>query len=130
LLPGEGGPETRAYAPPALGGSETRPYAAVGELNAPDLADEPLVRLMTTTRKEVSRDHIAVAPQYANIKDECYRCFDGLKADVLLPILRDNRVVGGLAVGARTTGDVYEAAEIDALSTVAQQAVMALIRIE
>ncbi len=94
------------------------------------LAEEPLVRLMTTTRKEIFRDHIAVEPQYSNIKDDCYAGFDRLSANILLPILHDNRVVGGLAIGPRTTGDVYEAAEIDAFSTIAQQAVQAIIRVE
>jgi len=56
--------------------------------------------------------------------------FDRLRSGVLLPLLRANRVVGGLAIGPRTTGDAYESAEIDALSAVAQQAVQALIRVE
>jgi class 3 adenylate cyclase len=94
------------------------------------LPDEALVKLMGTTRKEVFRSQIAVEPLYANIQDECRACFDRLDAEVLLPILQDGRVVGGLALGARTTGDVYEAAEIDALSTLAQQALQSIARIE
>ena len=94
------------------------------------LADEVLVQLMCTTRREILRDHIAVEPQYANIRDDCYACFDRLHADVLVPLLRDNAVVGGLAIGPRATGDAYEAPELAALSTVAQQAVQAIGRVE
>jgi class 3 adenylate cyclase len=94
------------------------------------LADEVLVQLMSTTRREILRDHIAVEPQYAHIKDDCYACFDRLRATLLLPLLRDNRVVGGLAIGARATGDVYAAPELAALSTVTQQAVQAIARVE
>ena len=94
------------------------------------LADEVLVQLMRTTRREILREHIAVEPQYANIRGECFACFDRLHADLLLPLLRDNEVVGGLAIGARATGDVYEAPELAALSTVVQQAMQAMARVE
>ncbi|HEY8516052.1 MAG TPA: adenylate/guanylate cyclase domain-containing protein [Candidatus Binatia bacterium] len=93
------------------------------------LGDETVVLLLRTTRKEILRDRIAVDPQFSNVKDECYAGFDRLRAELLIPILEDSRVIGGLAVGARSTGDVYQAAEIDALSTVAQQASQALLRV-
>jgi len=94
------------------------------------LADEVLVRLMSTTRREVVRDHITVEPQYASIKEECYACFDRLHADVLMPLIRDSQVIGGVAIGPRAAGDIYEAPELAALSTVAQQAVQAIARVE
>jgi len=93
------------------------------------LGDEPVVQLLKTTRKEILRDRIAVEPQYSNIKAECHAGFDRLHAELLLPIVEDGSVVGGLAIGPRTTGDVYQEAEIDALSTVAQQASQALLRV-
>jgi class 3 adenylate cyclase len=94
------------------------------------LDEETVVQLLRTTRKEVLRDRIAVEPQYSNIKAECHAGFDRLRAELLLPIVEDNRVAGGLAIGARTTGDVYQEAEIDALSAVAQQAAQALLRVQ
>jgi len=94
------------------------------------LAAEPLVQLLRTTRTEILRDHVAVQPQYANIKDDCYAGFDRLRADLLVPMVHEQRVVGGLAAGPRAAGDLYEGAEIDALSTAAQQAVQAIMRVE
>ncbi len=94
------------------------------------LAREPLVQLMITTRKEIFREQISVEPQYANIKRECYACFERLRADLMLPIQRDGGVIGGLAVGSRERGDVWERLELDVLQTIVQQAVQALIRIE
>lgn len=96
----------------------------------PRLGSEPLVQLLEATRREIYRASIAVEPQYSNIKQECYACFDRLDAEVLLPLLRDNHVIGGLALGPRASGDTYEAPEIDALVTIGQQAVQALSRIE
>ena len=97
---------------------------------AQPLALEPLVQLMMTLRKEIFRDQIAVEPQFVNIKRECYACFERLGADALLPIARDGRVIGGLALGARERGDAWERLELEVLQTIAQQAVQALIRIE
>jgi class 3 adenylate cyclase len=119
LLPGVVGPDEHVS---AVGVSVPRDERR--------LADEALVRLMITTRREILRDHIAVEPQYAKIQQECYACFDRLRADLLLPVVRDTQVIGGLAIGPRVTGDVYEAPELDALSTVVQQAVQAIIRVE
>jgi class 3 adenylate cyclase len=94
------------------------------------LLGEPLIQLMVTLRKEIFRDQISVEPQFVNIQRECYACFERLAADALLPITRDARVIGGLALGARERGDAWERLELEVLQTVAQQGVQALIRIE
>jgi len=94
------------------------------------LQREPLMQLMITMRKEIFREQISVEPQYVNIKAECYACFDRLGADLLIPILRDGRVIGGLAVGSRERGDVWERLELEVLQTIVHQAVQALIRVE
>ena len=94
------------------------------------LADEALIKLTGTTRKEAFRSQLAVEPLYANIQEECRASLDRLDAEVLLPILEDNRLLGGLALGPRSTGDVYEAAEIEAFTTVVQQALQAIARVE
>jgi class 3 adenylate cyclase len=94
------------------------------------LADEPLLQLLRTTRREIRREQIPVEPFYANIREECERGFARLGAILLLPMEHRQSVAGGLAVGARASGDVYENAEVDALSTVVQQAAQAVVRIE
>lgn len=94
------------------------------------LRDEPLMQLLLATRNQISRANISVETQFANIKSECYRTMDALGADLVLPIIRRNRVIGGLAVGPRDSGDVYDRAEIDVLSMLAQQAVQAIMRTE
>lgn len=98
--------------------------------NAASLADEPLIQIVRTTRKEVSISDVTVDSQYSNIKAECLACFARLGAELILPIVRGTRVVGILAIGPRTSGDAYEPPELDAISTLVQQAVQSLIRIE
>ncbi len=119
LLPDVAGPDERV-----------RSCGEVMPLGDAPLAHETLVKLMVTTRREIFREQIAVEPQYANIRDECYAGFERLGAELILPILREGQVIGGLAPGLRRTGDLYEPPEVFALQTTAQQAVQALSRVE
>ena len=106
------------------------PTASASTRAAP-LAAEPLVQLLRTTRQEILRDHIAAAAAVRQHQGRVHAPgFERLRADVLLPMVHEQRVIGGLAVGPRASGDLYEGAELDALSTAAQQAVQALMRVE
>ncbi len=96
----------------------------------PPLHAEAVVRTLMAMRKSILRTQIAIQPHFSEIKEECYAGFDRLGAEILLPIIRHDRAIGGLAIGPRATGDVYEHAELDALTTVAQQAVQSIIRVE
>jgi len=78
----------------------------------------------------VSCNQIAVEPQFSLIQQECHAGFDRLHAEVLLPIVQDATVVGGLAVGPGAAGAVFEAPERAALSTAVQHAVQAIRRVE
>lgn len=93
------------------------------------LEDDALIQLMVMTRNEVSRRSIAIEPQYSQIRDECHRCLDRLRAELLLPVVRNEQVVGGLALGRRDTDDPYERFEIDVLTALAQQAMQAVERV-
>jgi class 3 adenylate cyclase len=103
--------------------------AAFGIQTEPALQDEPLIQLMTTTRREVFRDHVQVEPQYQRIRDACYRCFDRLEAELIVPIIWLERVIGGLSLGPRTTGDPYDAFEVEILHAMIQTAVQDFRRI-
>jgi len=94
------------------------------------LADDTLIRMMVTTRQLIQRNQITVQPQFAQITDECLQGFERLHAEVILPIVRAQRVIGGLAIGGRRQGDVYEGPEINALTSATQQAAQAFMRLE
>jgi class 3 adenylate cyclase len=114
----------------AAGAAETvRSTGMVRPSGPRPIADELIVQLLRTTRREVRREHLAVEPQYANIRGECTAGFARLGAELLLPLVHEQRVVGVLAVGPRASRDPYEAAEVDALSTAAQQAVQSVMRV-
>jgi class 3 adenylate cyclase len=107
--------------------------AAAGCLESVDdrpLDQERLIEMLRVTRKELSRAAVAVEPGFANVRDELLLGLERLRAEILLPILDDDgRVVGGLAVGARTSGDPYESFELDLLHTIAQQAWESAVRV-
>jgi len=107
-----------------------RSSGPVSPPSAETLADDALVRLMVAMRSEVSRDQVAVEPQFRNVQEECRASFVRLGAEILLPIVRDPHVVGGLAIGPRLAGDPYEREEIDAFNAVVLQATQALGRVE
>lgn len=90
----------------------------------------PLIELLKATRREVARDRVAIDPQFESVKEECYSGFDRLGVDLLLPIRHHQRVIGALGPGPRPRGDVYEAAEIDALASVTLQASQAMLRVQ
>jgi class 3 adenylate cyclase len=90
---------------------------------------ELLVQILCTTRREIRREQLNVEPQFTHVGDECRAGFDRLGADLLLPLVHAQRVIGGLAVGPRASGDPYESADIDALTNAAQQAGQALMRV-
>ncbi len=94
------------------------------------LNDETVVKILTTTRKTIRRSGIAIQPHFSEIKKECYQGLDRLGADVLLPVVMRGEAIGGLAIGPRSTGDLYEQPELEVLGAAAQQAVQAIIRVE
>ncbi|MDX2170461.1 MAG: adenylate/guanylate cyclase domain-containing protein [Deltaproteobacteria bacterium] len=117
--------------PRATGGGEVRRRVGL----PPDdrqhgLDSELLIQILCATRREIRREQLTVEPQFTHIREECRAGFDRLGADLLLPLVHAQRVIGGLAIGPRASGDPYEADELDALANVAQQAGQALMRVE
>lgn len=119
VLPGEAGDEGAVAA-----WGEGRP------LPPRVLAREPLVQLLITVRRELLRSAVAVEPQYANIRAECAACFERLGAELLVPLVERQRVIGGLAVGFRRTADPYEQPEVEAFIALALQSVQAVRRVQ
>lgn len=86
------------------------------------LAQTVPMRWLKATGKPLRLDLLASEPAYANLQGLAEVVFDRLRATVVLPISRGGRVVGGLAVGPRASGDVYESAELRALAGLLAQA--------
>ncbi len=91
-----------------------------------DLSVEPLVQMLVASRETIKRESLRVDTRFAKISQEARACMDALHASVLLPIERDGKVIGGLAVGPHVSDDVFDPAELDLLRELSHQAVQAL----
>lgn len=120
-----------AFLLPGIAGTGEHVRSANGVRLAPGqpLEGELIVQLLRATRRPIQRAQVAVEPQYVNIREECRAGFDRLGAELLLPLVHEQRVIGGLAVGPRDAGDPYERAELDALSAAGQLGVQAVMRV-
>src|SRR4030095_14355503 len=99
LFAGVAGPEERVR------GSETARVNGAGPL-----AGAPLVHLARAPRKKIRRAQRTVQRQYTTIREECPAGFDRLDAVLLLPMLHDQNVIGGLAGGGAAPGQRCERA--------------------
>ncbi len=91
-----------------------------------NLSEEPLVQTLVASRETIKRESLRVDSRFAKISQEASACMDRLNASVLLPIERDGRVIGGLAVGPHVSDDVFDPAELELLRELSHQAVQAL----
>ncbi len=91
-----------------------------------DLSEEPLVQTLVAGRETIKRESLRVDPRFAKISQDSRACMDRLNASVLLPIERNGKVIGGLAVGPHVSGDVFDPAELELLRELSHQAVQAL----
>ncbi len=119
LLPGE------------LAGDGERALSGVPDPgDSPPLERERLIEMLRVTRQELSRAGAAVDPGFANVRDELIRGFERLGAEVVIPMVDDDgRVVGGLTLAPRASGDPYESFELDLIVTLVQQAYAAALRV-
>jgi PAS domain S-box-containing protein len=101
---------------------EFRRGTASGSIEFPETlaAVSPLLRMAARERKPVFRDALgsddgAVARDFARIG-----------ADVVVPLLEDEQVIGLLAVGPKRSGDPYFSDDADLLGTLADQSAVAV----
>lgn len=114
------------------GHSNIAPYVrSTTEIEAFDphtLEQTALVRWMTDTGQAVHRDVVLSDPAFSNMKELALAVFHRLRADVLLPLVAEGSVIGGLAVGPRVSGDQYAGSELSAVQALADCAAGALPR--
>lgn len=83
----------------------------------------PLISTLTTDRTLVFRDEIggAAASRQGLLPD-----LAGLRAEVVVPLVEENALIGFLVLGAKRSGDPYFSNDADLLTTLANQAAVAV----
>ena len=78
---------------------------------------------MTIARSLVFRDEIGGS---SINRDRLLADLDGLRAEVVVPLVEENEIIGFLVLGAKRSGDPYFSNDADLLTTLANQAAVAV----
>jgi len=84
----------------------------------------PLMSSVSADRRLVFRDEIVSARPTDH--DRLLRDLDLLGAEVIVPLLEENELIGFLVLGAKRSGDPYFSNDADLLTTLANQAAVAV----
>lgn len=88
-------------------------------------ATAPLLAVLTADRQLIFRDEI-VSVQPPERRDRMLAELDHVRAEVVVPLLEENEVIGLLAIGAKRSGEPYFSNDADLLTTLANQAAVAV----
>ncbi len=90
-------------------------------------SSSPLLDAVARDRKLVFRDELGNDPSARNTGSEgVLAALSRLGAEVVVPLLEENRVIGFLAVGPKRSGDPYFSDDADLLTTLANQSAVAI----
>ncbi len=88
------------------------------------LTDSPLISPLSTDRQPVFRDEIGRTRPTE--RDRLLSALDQLQAEVVVPLIEEDELIGFLALGAKRSGDPYFSNDADLLTTLANQAAVAV----
>ncbi len=105
-------------------------WTAFGEHDEPTRAlriapRDPLPRFLMTTRLALLRDELGRTISGAEA-DAAVRQLSTLGGDIALPMFSEHQLIGILLVGKKLSGDAYFAEDVELLSTLANQAAIAV----
>ncbi|MBM4338425.1 MAG: GAF domain-containing protein [Deltaproteobacteria bacterium] len=88
--------------------------------------EQPLVKIIEESKKELTRYDIIEDPQYRTISQDCLRDFEALNASLMMPLIFQDKVIGLLNLGEKKSGKFYNREDIDLLRTMANQGAVAI----
>ena len=94
------------------------------ELKLP--SEEPLIRKMAEIGKEVTVYDIEEDPAFEDYRDACRKTFERMQAQLLVPLIYENRLTGLLALGRKKSGKFYRREDINLLNVLANQGAVAI----
>lgn len=89
-------------------------------------ADAPGLRHLERRGRLLARDEVEEAPRLRAARDDLRALFDALDAELAIPIRRGDTAAGVLAVGRKRSGGPLTSDDVDVLTTLADQAALAL----
>jgi sigma-B regulation protein RsbU (phosphoserine phosphatase) len=89
-------------------------------------SEEPLIRKMAETGKELTIYDIEEDPAFEESRDACRRTFERMQAQLLVPLIYENRLTGLIALGRKKSGKFYRREDINLLNVLANQGAVAI----
>jgi class 3 adenylate cyclase len=89
-------------------------------------ADAPLPRCLARVRVPVSRARLDEDPDFRPVRESCLADLDRLGADLLVPVIFQERVTAFLVLGPKRSGSDYTSEDLRLLRLLANQSAVAL----
>jgi phosphoserine phosphatase RsbU/P len=89
-------------------------------------AEEPLIRKMAETGKEVTVYDIEEDPAFRDSRGACRQTFERMQVQLLVPIIYEHRLIGLIALGRKKSGKFYRREDINLLNVLANQSAVAI----
>jgi sigma-B regulation protein RsbU (phosphoserine phosphatase) len=96
----------------------------IAELKLP--AEEPLIQKLAQTGKELTVYDIDEDPAFEDSREACRRTFERMQAQLLVPLIYENRLTGLIALGRKKSGKFYRREDINLLNVLANQGAVAI----
>lgn len=88
--------------------------------------DSPVLTYFQEDCQPLSQYDIDMLPKFRSLSDEQREWLAGFQMDLFVPIVTDGLPIGILAIGSKSSGEPFRAAELQTLQTLAGQTVGAL----
>ena len=107
-----------------------RGYVPTGEEDAearpPMPHDAPLPRCLARFRVPVTRERLEEDPELRSFRDDCLAELEALGAELVVPVLFQDRVTGFVALGPKRSGAAYSTEDLRLLRLLINQSAVAL----
>jgi serine phosphatase RsbU (regulator of sigma subunit) len=88
--------------------------------------DEPLIKIIEQEKRELTKYDILEDPKYKSVSESCAANFESLNANLMVPLIFQNKVIGLLNLGEKKSGKSYNREDIELLRTLAHQGAVAI----
>jgi class 3 adenylate cyclase len=88
--------------------------------------DEPLIKIIEKEKKELTKYDVLEDPKYRTVCEGCARNFETLNANLMVPLVFQDEVIGVISLGEKKSGKSYNREDIDLFRTLANQGAVAI----
>ena len=86
----------------------------------------PLMTIIEEKKAELTRNDVLEDPKFKSVSRDCASHFEDLGANLLLPMVFQDKIIGLLSLGEKKSGKSYNREDIELLRTIANQGAVAI----